>query len=151
MNSATTIEIPADARDNSQTVTDYAFMRHRNPNKGATPTLVRDTAIVQTGRFGYTHFEWWDTNPDGQRCHFDLITDQGEQVVHLFHTEFFTRVACEECSYSYAGYYQVLTTQGGASDPVPRCDEHADRFRHAVAGTPGVKVRESERLYVGQH
>ena len=147
------VEIPATVRDNSQTVTDYAFMRHRAPDKGVRTPEQRDRDIAWRDTFGYVHYTWHDVNPNGQRCRFDMLVHLNTgNVTYLFHTEYFTRVACGECEYSYATVYQEITTSDGTtSQPVPRCDLHADLFRRAVAGTPGLKLRESERLLIGQH
>lgn len=153
----TTIEIPADVRDNSETVTDYAYTRHHSPDKGVHTRETRDDRIDSVTRFpilGLTHYQWHDTSPDGQRCRFDMIVNKSGTVVNLFHTEYFTRVACAECPYSYASVYQALVTvatQDAPSEAVPRCDTHADRFRREVARTPGLVVRESERLLIGRH
>lgn len=151
MTTTVTVEIPADVRDNSETVTDYAHMSHRAPDKGVRTVHYRETDLILAHTFGYTAYEWDDVNPDGQRCRFHMITKPDGTVRHLYHTEYFTRTACAECAYSYAVVFQVITTDEMASDPVPRCGEHADRFRHAVAGTPGLVLTESEPLRIGQH
>lgn len=151
MNDTVTVEIPADVRDNSETVTDYAFMRHRSPDKGVRTPKQRDTDINNAPFFGYRHFTWHDVNPDGQRCRFDMLVDEGGQVVDLFHTEYFTRVKCAECEYSYAQYYMTVTTPDGTSEPVARCGEHTRTFMNASRGIPGVTVTLSEPLRIGQH
>lgn len=150
--STITIEIPADVRDNSETVTDYAFMRYRAPGRGVRTPDERDRSIRVAREFlcGYQHYTWNDTNPGGQRCRFDMVTDSDGQVTDLLHTEYFTRVGCAECPYSYASVYQVIQTEDGMSAAVPRCDHHADRFRRAIAGE-SVILHESERLLIGQH
>lgn len=155
-----TIEIPADVRDNSETVTDYAFMRDRAQSNYPYHTVkARDGEIKRVDLFPhlrFTHYTWTDTNPDEQRCRFDMIVDPDGMVVNLFHTEYFTRVACAECEYSYASVYQLITTgetddEGVSNLAVPRCDHHADRFRRACFGVPGVVLYESERLRIGQY
>lgn len=146
-----TVDIPADVRDNSETVTDYAFMRQYSPVRLIHTVQARESALKWATTFGHTVYQWDDVNPDGQRCRFHLITRHDVHVVHLFHTEYFTRVACAECAYSYASVYQVIQTEDGMSEAVPRCGGHAHRFRRAVAGTPGLVLRESERLRIGQH
>lgn len=153
MNTTTAaVEIPADVRDNSETVTDYAHMDHRAPDKGVRTPLQRELDVSNASFFGYKVYTWRDVNPNGQRCAFTMIVKDDGGVRHLFHTEYFTRVACGECKYSYATVYQEITTSDGTtSQPVPRCDEHADLFRRACAGTPGLKLRESEHLLIGQH
>ena len=160
MNDTVTVEIPADVRDNSETVTDYAHMGHRAPDKGVVSPHLRDDNIRVCRDYltGYSVYTWHDVNQGdrhgrgaGHRCRFDMVTNADGQVTHLFHTEYFTRVACAECAYSYASVYQVIQTEDGMSDAVPRCDEHAHRFRRAIAGEAGVILHESERLLIGQH
>jgi len=144
------VEIPADVKDNSEAVTEYAFMSHRAPDKGKRTPVDRDNTIIDHGLFGYVWHEWRDVNPDGQRCRFDMFVREDGTVTHLLHTEYFTRTACAECEYSYAGVYQVIQTEDGMSDAVPRCDQHADRFRRALTGE-AVTLHESEPLLIGQH
>lgn len=154
--------IPEDVRDNSETVTDYAFMGHRSPNRGVVSPGARDRTIDMAVRFltGYQHYTWLDVNQGdrlgrdaGHRCRFDMIVNRDGQVVNLFHTEYWTRVACyqgEWCS-SYATHY--VTTTGGTlpvSDPVPVCDHHIDGLRKSFADSP-VTLNLSEPLLIGQH
>ncbi len=153
MTDTLTVEIPADVKDNSETVTDYAFMRHRSPSKGAISPQGRDRQNRINREYlshMYTYYAWSDVNPNGQRCRFDMWVDEAGQVVNLFHTEYWTRGACAECEHSYASVYQVITTEDGDSLSVPRCEEHADRFRR-LCRTEGVTLHESERLLIGQH
>lgn len=159
-----TVEIPADVRDNSETVTDYAFSRHRSPDKGVRTPAQRDRELKDarghTFRM-YDVYTWHDVNQGnrqgwgaGQRCRFDMVVNRDSGgVIALFHTEYFTRVACAEGTWchSYASVYQVIQTEDGMSDAVPRCDDHAHRFRRAIAGEAGVILHESERLLIGQH
>lgn len=158
-----TVEIPADVRDNSETVTDYAFMRHLSPNRGDVGPGGRDYELATTRNYlshMYDVYSWSDVNQGhrlgygaGQRCRFDMVVNKKTGVVaYLFHTEYFTRVACAEGSWchSYASVYQVIQTEDGMSDAVPRCDEHAHLFRR-VAARNGAAVYESERLHIGQH
>jgi hypothetical protein len=152
------VEIPADVRDNSATVTDYAFMRHLSPDRGVRTPSGRDYELkVVREHLGHMYevFAWSDVNPDGQRCRFDMVVrkDSGT-VAYLFHTEYFTRTACAEGHYchSYASVYQVIATGDAEPGPaVPRCDEHAGWFRRACTGEPGLVLMESERLLIGQH
>ena len=161
MTETLTVEIPAEVRDNSEAVTDYAFMRHRSPGRGKVSKYDRGATIALCETFpslGYTHYQWHDVNQGdrlgrgaGQRCRFDMIVNQTGHVVYLFHTEYFTRTECAECAYSYASVYQTITDDdGGLLGPVPRCDEHARIFRRVAAGE-GVTVHESEPLLIGQH
>lgn len=152
-NTVTAVEIPADVKDNSQTVTDYAFARYRAPDRGVVSPAQRDRTVKTATAYlvGYTHYQWQDTNPDGQRCRFDMIVNHEGDATYLLHTEYFTRVACAECEHSYASTYQVISTEEGSSEAVPRCDDHGDRFRRSVVGEPGVTMHESERLRIGQH
>jgi hypothetical protein len=150
------VEIPADVKDNSETVTDYAFRRDMSGHGWAHGYMAREEALMWAGVHGYDTYTWDDVNPgpDGQRCRFDMLVrrDTG-QVVNLFHTEYFTRVPCyqgEWCS-SYATHY-VVTTGGTlpVSDPVPVCDHHIDGLRKSFADSP-VTLHLSERLLIGQH
>jgi hypothetical protein len=155
MGTTTAVEIPADVRDNSETVTDYAFMRDRAQSGYPYHTIeTRDQELSRMGMFPHLRLVWYtwdDVNPDGQRCRFDMIVDRHGEVVNLYHTEYWTRAACAECAHSYASVYQVVETADGTSEAVARCDEHAHYFRRACAGTAGLVLRESERLRVGQH
>lgn len=148
----TTIEIPADVRDNNEAVTDYVYMGWRRPDKGIVTPQQRDAAIMWSDGHGYVRYQEYDTNPDGQRCRFDILLNVAGEMVHFFHTEYFTRVACAECEYSYASVYQLLTEEidDEILDAVPRCDHHADRFRRLCA-REGTELLESERLRIGQH
>lgn len=144
--------------DNSETVTDYAFMRHRSPGRGVTSVTDRDNTIALGDVYpnlGYTHHQWHDVNPDGQRSRFDMIVNRTGHVVYLFHTEYFTRVACRTGGWchSYASYYVLVTKNGEPTtdDPLPFCDEHTDTVVKAAARHDNVHVHKSERLFVGQH
>jgi hypothetical protein len=154
----TTVEIPADVRDNFETVTDYAFSRHLSTHLTPPTFASRDRQIELADLFGYTHYQWFGTTQGtrhgwgaGQRYRVDLLVNRDGEVVYHFLTMYFTRVACAECEYSYASVYQVIATEEEISEAVPRCDFHADVFRRAVAGTPGLVLAESEHLISGQH
>ena len=152
------VPVPADVRDNSETVTDYAFMRHHSPDRGVATPDYRDHAISYGDLFGYTLYSWHDVNQGtqngwgaGQRCRFDMLVNREGRVVHLFHTEYWTRVTCAYCAdnfraQSYAAYY--VTEEGGtAAEARPLCDEHIAMYRRL----DGVEFSLSERLLVGQH
>lgn len=146
----TRVEIPADVRDNSQTVTDYAFMKHRSPNRGMETTVYRDSTLINADLFGYSHYQWHDTNQrTGQRCRFDMVVNRAGHVVHLFHTEYFTRVACHTGGWchSYAEYYALAFKDGEPTTdgPLPYCGEHLRTLHRDLT------VVTSERLIVGQH
>lgn len=159
-----TVEIPTEVRDNSETVTDYAFSRHRSPDKGVCTPDYRDRSIDTAVRYlnGYTHYTWHDVNQGnrqgwgaGQRCRFDMITNPAGDVTSLFHTEYFTRVTCERCkpyrAQSYASHYVVLADQDGcASESSPTCDAHLHQVRKDISGLD-LTVYLSESLYIGQH
>lgn len=148
--------------DNSETVTDYAFMGHRSPNRGVVSPGLRDRTIDTARRFlrGYTHYQWTDVNQGnsagwgaGQRCRFDMLVNADGTVVHLFHTEYFTRVACGvgDWCYSYATHYTVVVdSDGKPSDKVPYCDEHVREMRRNIHGLP-MRLHLSEPLIIGQH
>lgn len=151
------VYIPDGVRDNSETVTDYAFMRHRSPDKGIRSVTERDTDIENASRLGYVHYGWVEWNPDGQRCRFDMLINEDGQVVGLFHTEYFTRIGClegtdwqsqpgglrgAECS-SYAVHFVRSVADGKEA---PLCEYHIDALRRAVT-----EIRLSETLHIGQH
>lgn len=156
MTDTLTVEIPLDVRDNSETATDYAFMRYLSPDRGVVGPVGRDHENRVKREYlshAYTHYAWSDVNPDGQRCRFDMWVNKTGHVVNLFHTEYFTRVACyqgEFCT-SYAAYY-VQTTGGflEVSDAVPVCEHHIDALRRSFEGSP-VTLLLSEPLLIGQH
>jgi hypothetical protein len=157
----TTVEIPADVRDNSETVTDYAFMRHRSPDKGVRTVVERDADLDTATRLlghRYDVYTWHDVNPDGQRCRFDLVArnysdedvTEGE-VVNLFHTEYFTRVPCVTHDAYYAQRYASVTDQGGVTTIAqPYCGECMHHLRRS-ARESYMTVNESEPLLIGQH
>lgn len=148
-----TIKIPADVRDNSQTVTDYVYMGRRRPDKGVVTPQQRDAAIMWSDRHGYVRYQEYDTNPDGQRCRFDILLNVAGGMVHFFHTEYFTRVDCAagEWCHSYATHYVLTTYASGEPDdgPSPLCDEHRRRIERAYGDS--VTLTLSERLRIGQH
>lgn len=166
MTDTITVEIPADVKDNSETVTDYAFMRHLSPGRGVVGPGGRD----QENRIKrdylhhqFTYYAWSDVNPDGQRCRFDMwVHNETGQVVNLFHTEYWTRVACHmgEWCPSYATYY---VRQDDPREPVeeaqPYCDTHTEQIigrplnlrEHSYITEDGNLILLSERLRIGQH
>lgn len=160
MTNTVTVEIPADVRDNSQTVTDYAFMRHRCPLPAPT-WAERDRDLAYADTFGYTHYQWHDTAQGnsqgwgaGQRMRFDMLVNRAGEVVHLYVTEYWTRVACGrgDWCHSYASHYTVISnTDGDESNAVPYCDRHVDDMRRHVNDVPSLTLHLSERLFVGQH
>lgn len=154
MSDTLTVEIPAEVKDNSETVTDYAFMRNRAQTDWPYHTIsTRDAEIRRVSVFpslALTHYQWTNVNPDGQRCRFDMITDRDGVVVNLYHTEYFTRVGCQPCkkyrAQSYASYYVVQDYGNGPTDAVPFCDEHLrELHRFATDGT----LTLSEPLLIG--
>lgn len=156
MTDTLTVEIPADVRDNSETVTDYAFMRHRSPDRGVVGPTGRDYELRVVRDYlshMYDVYSWLDVNPNGQRCRFDMIVNRKTGVVaYLFHTEYWTRVPCYQgWCHSYATHY-VITTGGTlpVSDPVPVCDEDRRALERSFADSP-VTLHLSERLLIGQH
>ncbi len=145
------IEIPADVRDNSETVTDYAFMGHLAPGKGVVSPLDRETDVNNAAFFGYKVYTWRDINPDGQRCAFTLIATWGGAVRHLFHTEYFTRVPCITHDTHYARAYASITDYDGVTTIAsPYCDECLSSLRRSAKAADMV-FNESERLLTGQH
>jgi len=157
MTDTLTVQIPEDVRDNSETVTDYAFMRHRSPGRGMITVKARDNNLhwYARGVLKGTVYSWLDMNPDGQRCRFDMVVRTDGVVVHLFHTEYFTRVVCRQAhwcgGHSYATHY-VATADGldDMSDPVPLCDEDRRALERSLAGTQ-TTLHLSEHLHIGQH
>lgn len=147
----TTVEIPADVRDNSETVTDYVYMAWRRPNKGVVTPQQRDAAIMWSDGHGYVRYQEYDTNPDGQRCRFDILLNVAGEMIHLFHTEYFTRVACCTHDAHYATHYASVTDQDGVTTiPAAYCGECMIQIRRSARDS-GMTVNTSERLRIGQH
>lgn len=158
----TAVPIPASVKDNSETVIDYAFMRHLSPDKGVVSPHFRDTNLRAYRDYlaaNYTTYSWRDVNPNGQRCRFDMvIRNITGNVVSLMHTEYWTRVGCEygktavwECS-SYAVHYvQRMRNGEPAGDPIPLCSEDLGFEQRASRGESEPALLLSERLLVGQH
>lgn len=150
----TTVEIPADVRDNSETVTDYAFMGWLRPDKGVVTRKERDEAIMWSDRHGCVRYQDYDVNPNGQRCRFDILLNVAGVVRYIFHTEYYTRVACGKGDWcaSYATHYTVVVTgEGDRSEAAPYCDRHIDEMRRHVADTLTLRLELSEGLLIGQH
>jgi hypothetical protein len=151
-----TVEIPLDVRDNSETVTDYAFSRHLSPGRGVVGPVGRDQENrVKRDYLShmYDYYAWSDVNPNGQRCRFDMWVTKSGQVVNLFHTEYWTRVACDRGDWcpSYATYYTVVVdSDGEQSDAAAYCDEHVHDMRKNIADLP-LTLHLSELLLIGQH
>lgn len=153
MTDTLTVKIPEDVRDNSETVIDYAFMRHLWPGRGVIGPAGRDQQIRVAREYlshMYIIYSWLDVNPDGQRCRFDMIVNRKTGAVsYLFHTEYFTRVACHtgDWCYSYATHYALVLKDGQPTtdDPLPYCAEHL----HSLARE--LTVIKSEPLLIGQH
>lgn len=160
MTDTLTVEIPADVKDNSETVTDYAFMRHRAQSDWPYHTAqTRDREIERVTMFprlGLTHYQWHDVNQGdrrgdgaGQRCRFDMIVNRDGHVVNLYHTEYFTRVACAtgDWCYSYADRYALILKDGEPTTdgPLPYCEEHLRTLDSSLT------VHLSEPLIVGNH
>ncbi len=150
-----TVEIPLDVRDNSETVTDYAFMRHRSPDRGVVGPDGRDRENRVKREYlshMYTYYAWSDVNPDGQRCRFDMwVSKEDGQVVNLFHTEHWTRVVCCTHDAYYADYYASVSDEDGCTTiAAPYCDECLHHLRRSAKDT-GMTLNLSERLLIGQH
>src|SRR5688500_17392880 len=154
MTDTMTVEVPLAVRDNSETVTDYAFMRHRSPDRGVRNDWKRDqdprTCRTHPSHAADIHSSSY-LNPDGQRCRFDMVVNRDGVVVSLLHTEYFTRVPCHTGGWchSYATHYALVVKDGEPTtdDPLPYCDEHL-RF---IEREDGLTVHRSERLLIGQH
>lgn len=149
------VRIPEDVIDNSEKVTDYAFMRHRSPGRGAIDAHYRDNTIAWRNAFKYSWFTWTDENPSGQRCRFDMLVRADGTVAYLFHTEYFTRVPCAKCEYHYAVRYVKQISDDWETDPAPLCEDDLTRLervaRHDNANGHNIRLAMSERLLVGQH
>lgn len=152
----TMVEIPADVRDNSETVIDYAFMRHRSPKRGVVGPTGRDYELTVSREYlSHLHevYSWSDVNPDGQRCRFDMIVNKNTGVIsYLFHTEYFTRVPCILHDAHYASYYASVTDgeTGETTTPAAYCDECMILMRRSTRDQ-GDTVNTSEPLHIGQH
>lgn len=146
------VKIPAEVRDNSETVKDYAFRRDISPHQWPHTLDARDKALMGAWLHKYTVYSWNDVNPDRQRCRFDVLVNRDGVAVHLFHTEYYTRVACMDCEYSYAQHYLQVTDADGVTHPAaPFCGTHADVVRKITARQAGYSLAESEPLRIGQH
>lgn len=155
MNTLSTVEIPADVRDNSETVTDYAFMRHLAQSDFPYHTVeTRDAQIRRVPLYPYlylTHYQWYDVNPSGQRCRFDVIVNGHGDVTDLFHTEYFSRVACVTHEASYAQRYASVDDGAGiATIASPYCGMCLVHLRRSAKDS-GMTISESEPMYIGQH
>ena len=72
-------------------------------------------------------------------------------MVWAYETEYFTRVACTECSHHYAARYVITVGEDGRrSDPTPLCDMCV-MFTRRMAPRMGGTVLESAPLRIGQH
>jgi hypothetical protein len=152
---APVVEIPLSVRDNSEAVTDYAFMRHMSPGRGIVDPVTRDQQLRIYREYishAYTRFAWSGTNPDGQRCRFDMVvSNDNGAVVALFHTEYFTRVACLSDCAGYAQAYASVTDQDGVTTVAsPYCGECLHHLRRS-ADDSGMTLNLSEPLLIGQH
>lgn len=151
------IDIPADVRDNSEAVTDYAFMRDRVRYSWAWAYHTVDERhreikrVTQFPELGLTHYQWHDTSPNGQRCRFDMIVNADGVVVNLFHTEYFTRVPCITHDAHYARAYASITDYDGVTTIAsPYCDECLRSLRRSAKDAE-MTFNESEPLHIGQH
>lgn len=153
-----TVEIPLNVRDNSETVTDYAFMGHRAPDRGVRMTAERNRAILHADTFRYARYQWYDVNQGdrqgrdaGHRCRFDMVVNEEGTTTHLFHTEYFTRVACLSDCAGYAQHYASITDQDGVTtDASPYCGDCLYALRTSARHS-FMTVNESEPLLIGQH
>jgi hypothetical protein len=140
-----TVEIPADVKDNNSLTVRVQW-------RGSVPEeLTEQDLVTARWTFGYIVDQWDDVDRKGNRVTITRMDKRDGRNVWLYETSYFTRVKCAECAPRWAQVYQVVTIEGVSSDPVPRCGEHADVFRRATRGTPGVVVTESEPLRIGQH
>lgn len=153
----TTIEIPADVRDNSEAVTDYAFSRNLSTHLKPPTPASRDKDINLADLFGYTHYRWFGTTQGdrdgygaGQRYRVDLLVDRDGKTVNHFLTLYFTRVGCASCEYSYAQRFAQYADAPEGHHPIPLCGDHLD-FERRAARHDGRTLLESEPLRIGQH
>lgn len=150
-----TVEIPADVKDNSETVTDYAFRRDLSPHTWPHTIDERVDSIRWSDDHGYVRYWWHDVSPDGQRCRFDWLLNVQGGTAHLFHTEYYTRVACAHCDSSYA---ERFIREAGPDAEIalePVCGFHLGMRRKTVENKVAcghrVQLIESEPLRIGQH
>lgn len=156
MGDTVTVEIPADVKNNSETATDYAFMRHRGPDRGVISTHFRDSNLKAFRTWlsaNYAVFTWQDVNPNGQDCRFDMVIRKlTGDVVSLTHTEYWTRVKCAHCEPRYAvRYVQYMRDGWRAGDPLPLCGEHLEFEQRASRSSGDFTLLLSEPLLIGQH
>lgn len=154
----TAVPIPDDVRDNSETVTDYAFNRHLSRVLSKPLPGDRDQDIAYADIYKYTHYQWSGTTQGdrhgygaGQRYQVDLLVNRDGGIAHHYLTEYFTRVPCPAHDAYYAAYYASVTDQDGVSTiPAPYCDECIRHLRRS-AREAGMTLNLSEPLRIGQH
>lgn len=125
--------------------------------RGTAPeTLGRKDINRAREQFGYTVWQWEDTDLSGTPC---LMTRMDKDGAHkwLYATYSFTRVACKVCAdrkhkaKSYAAHYVLLVGKGmNTTEPFPICDPHLTDMRGSIQGS-ALTLHLSERLIVGSH
>lgn len=140
------VEIPADVRDNN---THTIRIQWRN-NRDAYPDEI-ESARRYLDTFGYTLYEWDDTDGDDRRVTLHRFVNRHGHTVDLFATYYFTRVACCTHDAHYAERYASVTDQGGVTTIAqPYCGECMYQLRRSARAS-GMTVNESEPLLIGQH
>lgn len=147
MTDTLSVEIPADIKDNSPHTVRIQWRNVRD----AEPTEL-SSARTFAPSFGYTIYEWEDTDKDGTRVTLFRVMNKEGLTVDLFATYYFTRVACTYCDSSWAVVYLQVTDADGIPHPAaPFCGTHADVVRAITRHSPGYSVAQSEYLRIGQH
>lgn len=125
--------------------------------RGTAPeTLGRNDVKRARELFGYTVWQWEDTDRSGTPC---LLTrmDKGDRQLWLYATYSFTRVACKVCVerklklQPYAAYYVLIVGKGmNTTEPFAICETHLDEMRRTIKGSE-LTLHLSESLRIGQH
>lgn len=142
--------------DNVARVVNYSSARSAPTGGDVVSDHLRDSVLkTMGGTLGrpYDVFTWDDTGPDGRRCRFDMVVHRAlGEVAFLFHTEFFTRVACATHEERYAEWYVSVTDpESGVTTVVqPCCDECVGHLRESAV-MAGMVLNLSGRLHTGQH
>jgi len=147
MTTTTPVEIPADVKDNST----HSIRIQWRGTRDAQPDEI-ESGRRYLATFGYTLYEWDDTDAAGTRVTLHRFVNREGQTVDLFATYYFTRVPCILHDADYADFYASVTDgeTGETTTVAPYCDECMIQMRRSSRDN-GDTVNESERLVIGQH
>jgi hypothetical protein len=147
MNTALTVAIPADVKDNS---THTVEIRWRDNVPVSAESLDRDRQYANI--YGYTWHDWDDIDRDGRRVTLHRVVNKIGHTVALYETSYYTRVKCTDCDNYWAQHYIAVTDADGVTHPAaPFCGTHGDVVKKIADRTPGHTWTQSEPLRIGQH